>query len=114
MLSFASPTIITGTGSQVYVAVHEIAHSWTGNEVTMDNWEDFWISEGFTTFIERHVTAQAIGQNFAYTEALIGNYSLMESINSWGWNNTYASMHPVLKGDDPDNSASIIPFEKGF
>ena len=34
LLTFASPTIITGDKSQVDVAIHEIAHSWTGNEVT--------------------------------------------------------------------------------
>lgn len=31
LLTFASPTIIVGDKSQVYVATHEIAHSWTGN-----------------------------------------------------------------------------------
>jgi len=34
LLTFASPTIITSDKSQVYVATHEIAHSWTGNQVT--------------------------------------------------------------------------------
>ena len=34
LLTFASPTIIVGDKSQVYVATHEICHSWTGNEVT--------------------------------------------------------------------------------
>ena len=33
-LTFASPTIITGDKSGVTVAIHEIAHSWTGNLVT--------------------------------------------------------------------------------
>ena len=31
LLTFASPTIIVGDKSQIYVATHEIAHSWTGN-----------------------------------------------------------------------------------
>lgn len=35
LLTFASPTIIVGDKSEVNVAVHEIAHSWTGNLVTM-------------------------------------------------------------------------------
>lgn len=34
LLTFASPTIIVGDKSQVYVATHEMAHSWTGNSVT--------------------------------------------------------------------------------
>jgi len=80
LLTFASPTIITDDKSQVYVAVHEICHSWTGNMVTMNNWEDFWLNEGFTVFFERHVTAQLYDKNFALTEALIGNVSLANAI----------------------------------
>ena len=34
LLTFASPTIIIGDKSEVSVAIHEIAHSWTGNTVT--------------------------------------------------------------------------------
>ena len=114
LLTFASPTIITDDKSQVYVAVHEICHSWTGNTVTMNNWEDFWLNEGFTVFIERHVTAQLYNVGFAMTEALIGNVSLANAISDFGWNNTYSSLHPVLQGDNPDNSFSEVPYEKGF
>lgn len=56
LLTFASPTIITGDKSQVYVATHEIAHSWTGNDVTCRDWENFWLNEGFTVFEERKVS----------------------------------------------------------
>lgn len=40
LLTFASPSIITSSGdkSGVSVAIHEIAHSWTGNTVTCANW----------------------------------------------------------------------------
>lgn len=34
LLTFASPSIIVGDKSQVYVATHEMAHSWTGNTIT--------------------------------------------------------------------------------
>lgn len=56
LLTFASPTIIVGDKSQVYVATHEMAHSWTGNSVTCSDWESFWLNEGFTVFIERKVS----------------------------------------------------------
>ena len=40
LLTFASPSIISTNGqkSGVGVAIHEIAHSWTGNTVTCANW----------------------------------------------------------------------------
>ena len=56
LLTFASPTIIVGDKSQVYVATHEICHSWTGNQVTCANWENYWLNEGFTVFCERKVS----------------------------------------------------------
>jgi leukotriene-A4 hydrolase len=56
LLTFASPTIIVGDKSSVDVANHEIMHSWTGNLVTNENWENFWLNEGFTVFTERKVT----------------------------------------------------------
>jgi leukotriene-A4 hydrolase len=55
LLTFASPSIISlnGEKSGVSVAIHEIAHSWTGNTVTCSNWSNLWINEGFTVFLER-------------------------------------------------------------
>lgn len=50
MLTFVSPTVIVGDKSQVYVAAHEMAHSWTGNLVTCADWANFWLNEGFTVF----------------------------------------------------------------
>jgi leukotriene-A4 hydrolase len=53
-LTFASPTIITGDKSGVSVAIHEIAHSWTGNLVTCENWANMWLNEGFFVLIDVH------------------------------------------------------------
>ena len=114
LLTFASPTIIVGDKSQVYVATHEMAHSWTGNEITCRNWESFWLNEGFTVFIERHVSGELHGADFASVEALLGNTSLWGDMLGFGLDNTYSSLHPVLRGDNPDNSFSEVPYEKGF
>lgn len=32
--------------------VHELAHEWWGNKVTIFDWSDFWIHEGFSTYAE--------------------------------------------------------------
>ena len=114
LLTFASPTIIVGDKSQVYVATHEMAHSWTGNEITCRNWEHFWLNEGFTVFIERHVSGEIHGEDFSKVSALLGNTSLYQDQLSFGMSNTYSSLHPVLRGDNPDSSFSEVPYEKGF
>ena len=114
LLTFASPTIIVGDKSQVYVATHEIAHSWSGNDVTCRNWEHFWINEGFTVFEERKVSGQLHGKDFAKVEALLGNSTLWTDMQNLGLDNTYSSIHPVLQGDNPDNAFTTVPYEKGF
>lgn len=114
LLTFASPTIIVGDFSQVYVATHEIAHSWTGNSVTCQNWESFWLNEGFTVFLERKASGILHGEDFALVEAQLGNVSMWADMQFYGLDNTYSSIHPVLAGDNPDNSFSELPYEKGF
>jgi aminopeptidase N len=34
------------------VILHELAHQWFGNNVSVDRWQDVWISEGFATYAE--------------------------------------------------------------
>ncbi len=35
-----------------YILVHESAHEWFGNAVTVSDWGDFWLHEGFATYAE--------------------------------------------------------------
>lgn len=53
--TFLTPTLLVGDKSQTHVIYHEISHSWTGNLVTNSSWQDFWINEGFTVFLERKI-----------------------------------------------------------
>ena len=114
LLTFASPTVIAGDKSQVYVATHEIAHSWTGNDVTCRNWEHFWLNEGFTVFEERKVSAKLHGKDFAMVEALLGNSSMYTDMINYGMKNPFSSLHPTLDGASPDDAFSTIPYDKGF
>ncbi len=35
-----------------WLVIHELVHSWWGNRVTCRSWNDFWLNEGLTTFLQ--------------------------------------------------------------
>jgi aminopeptidase N len=43
---------VFASGGAPYVVVHEQAHQWFGNSVSVWNWSDIWLSEGFATYAE--------------------------------------------------------------
>ena len=65
--TFVTPSIVIGDWSAINVVCHEIAHSWTGNLVTNSSWEDFWLNEGFTWYLESKMMAWLNGpEDFLY------------------------------------------------
>lgn len=114
LLTFASPTIIAGDKSGVFVAIHEIGHSWTGNWVTCQNWEHFWLNEGFTVFLERKGGKILNGEENYKIASIVGNISLVEDFKAYGYDNSFSSLHPNLTVSNPDDAFSTVPYEKGF
>jgi leukotriene-A4 hydrolase len=65
MLTFLTPTLITGDRSNTDVVAHELAHSWSGNLVTNATWSDSWLNEGFTTYFENRIMESVYGRERA-------------------------------------------------
>eukprot|EP00475_Leptophrys_vorax_P037942 TRINITY_DN6605_c0_g3_i1.p2 TRINITY_DN6605_c0_g3~~TRINITY_DN6605_c0_g3_i1.p2 ORF type:complete len:668 (+),score=206.65 TRINITY_DN6605_c0_g3_i1:120-2006(+) len=117
-MTFATPTLLAGDRSLVDVVAHEISHSWFGNLVTNRTWEDFWLNEGFTVYLERRITANYYGgergEKLRHLQAATGWRALVESVQLFGADHEYTKLIPKLDGVDPDDSFSSVPYEKGF
>lgn len=110
-LTFATPTVLAGDKSLVSLVAHELAHSWSGNLVTNGTWSDFWLNEGFTTYIERRIIEAVYGREREEMEAALGRSSLEEEMA--GLDEKDKILHVDLVGRDPDNGFTGVPYEKG-
>jgi leukotriene-A4 hydrolase len=74
-MTFATPTVVIGDKSLVSVVAHELAHSWSGNLVTQDSWDDIWLNEGFTSYVENRIVEAVYGTELAVMETAIKQHS---------------------------------------
>ncbi len=110
-LTFASPTVIAGDRSLVALVAHELAHSWSGNLVTNATWNDFWLNEGFTTYIERRILEALYGREHAELEWALGGQAVEEEMAPMpAWQQALAGPQGAA---DPDAIFSGVPYQKG-
>jgi leukotriene A-4 hydrolase/aminopeptidase len=110
-LTFLSPTVLAGDKSLVSLLAHELAHSWSGNLVSNATWGDFWLNEGFTVYLERRIIEQVYGKRRADMEAVLGRRSLEREMADLKLSDQV--LHIDLKGRDPDDGVTDVPYEKG-
>ena len=110
-LTFATPTVLAGDKSLVSLVAHELAHSWSGNLVTNATWDDFWLNEGFTSYIERRIIEDVFGADRAAMEESLALSGLRDELETLDERDQILDVD--LWGRDPDDNVTAVPYDKG-
>lgn len=114
-LTFATPTILAGDRSLTSLVAHELAHSWSGNLVTNATWNDFWLNEGFTVYIEGRIAEAILGPDHAIMMQQLGRQDLLGTLDeiARGRHPEDGRLRLDLSGRDPDEGMTDVAYEKG-
>ncbi len=83
-MTFMGSFLVTGDKRFEYIVAHELAHQWWGNWVTIADWRDLWLNEGFATYSEALYYEYRDGENSLrnYMRKLATHY--FNEANSYG------------------------------
>lgn len=110
-LSHITPTVIAGDRSLDSLIAHELAHSWSGNLVTNAKWQDAWLNEGFTSYIEARIIEAIYGKERMMMESTLVYQALMNDIQQL--NTDDQKLVNPSQSNDPDDYFSSISYDKG-
>ncbi len=95
-LTTISDRLITGDRRYEGVVAHELAHQWWGDCVTLSDWGEIWLNEGFATYSDALYTEHAYGEKafrkkmhqFAFLyfreDEQVGRFPIVNPRKMWG------------------------------
>ncbi len=111
MLTFSTPTAITGDRMLVSLISHEIAHSWSSNVVANASWNDVWLNEGLTQHLTYRLLEMQFGKDRADVERVRGFEQLKQEMTQLPRVDWPLVRVPPAK--DPDHGINAVPYERG-
>ena len=93
------------------VVLHELAHMWFGDLVTLRWWDDLWLNESFATYLAYRTLVDATRHQTAWAAFVLSD-------KDWGYHqDALPTTHPIV-GDVPDGVAALqnmdgITYSKG-
>ncbi|WP_425833690.1 aminopeptidase N [Streptomyces fractus] len=86
--------------------LHELAHMWFGDLVTMEWWNDLWLNESFATFAEAACQAYAPGSKWPHSWTTFAN-----QMKTWAYRqDQLPSTHPIM-ADISDLDDVLVNFD---
>jgi aminopeptidase N len=101
---FRSKVTQAARDARANTILHEMAHMWFGDLVTMRWWDDLWLNESFAEFMAYHAASTAT----RFTDAWTG---FATSRKAWGYRqDQLPSTHPIA-ADAPDLETAKANFD---
>lgn len=93
------------------VVMHELAHQWFGNLVTMDFWDGLWLNEGFATWMSWYA-CDALYPDWKVWESYVSD-SLQQALSLDSLRSSHPIEVPVKRADEINQIFDAISYSKG-
>jgi len=95
--------------------IHELAHMWFGDTVTMKWWNDLWLNESFADFVNYIILGDMMGE---MSFPIANGWLMFNNRKNWGYRadqlkNTHAIASSVADTDAADSIFDGITYSKG-
>ncbi|KAG7193103.1 Aminopeptidase 2 mitochondrial [Scheffersomyces spartinae] len=93
------------------VVMHELAHQWFGNLVTMDFWDGLWLNEGFATWMS-WFACDSLYPEWKVWESYVSD-SLQQALSLDSLRASHPIEVPVKRADEINQIFDAISYSKG-